>query len=79
MDNNGCEEYDCIKPKRVCRNCGEYILGILSVVLGIILGLMIGASLREAILADLSSLIIFAIMVFLLIVIRLVSLYCRNK
>ena len=82
MDNNGCEEYNtcnCIKPKRKCRNCGEYILGILSVVLGVILGLIIGANLATAILEALSALIIFAITIALLIIIRIVSLFCRNN
>ena len=82
MDNNGCEEYNncnCIKPRKKCRNCGEYILGILSVVLAVILGLIIGADLATAILEALSALIIFAITVALLIIIRIVTLYCRNN
>lgn len=82
MDNNGCEEYNscnCIKPRKKCRNCGEYILGILSVVLGVILGLILGAVFSTAILAALSALIIFAITVALLIIIRIVSLFCKNN
>ncbi|MBR2289042.1 MAG: hypothetical protein IJ867_00030 [Clostridia bacterium] len=78
-NNNGCEkEYDCIKPRKRCRKCGEYILGILSVSLAVVLGLIFGAVYATTILTALSALIIFAVMLAILIIIRLISIFCKN-
>ena len=79
MENNGFEEYDCIKPKRKCRKCGEYILGILSFALATVLGLIFGAVFAATILTALSALIIFAIMLVILIIIRIISIFCKNN
>lgn len=81
MENNMFHDCECDfeKPKKKCRNCGEYILGILVVALAVVLGLIIGANVAATILEALSALIIFAVMLGILILIRIVSLFCRNR
>lgn len=75
MENN-FDDMCCMKPrKRRC--CGEYILGILLVVLSFVIGLILGAIFAIPVLLSLSSLIIFAIMLILLIIIRIISFFCK--
>lgn len=73
---NDCECDPC-KPKKR-HGCGEYILGILLVSLAVVLGLIIGANLSATLLEALSALIIFAIMLGILILIRVVTLICKK-
>lgn len=78
MENNIFEDCGCGKPrKKHC--CGEYILGILFVTLAIVLGLIFGANFAEVILVALSSLIIFAITLAILIIIRIISFFCKTN
>ena len=77
MENNNYEDMCCMRPrKKSC--CGEYILGILFVVLAAVVGLLVGAIFSTAILAALSALIVLIVMLVLLIVIRIISFFCRT-
>jgi len=77
MENNNYEDICCIKSrKKHC--CGEYILGILFVALAAVLGLIFGAIFAIPILLSLSALVVFAVMLVLLIIIRIISFFCKS-